>query len=74
MRTGNFAGIAADCEVLLTGTTAEAKEPVAWVRPFKGGRIFYTSLGHPDDFKDENFTRLIVNALFWTAQRDVPKR
>jgi type 1 glutamine amidotransferase len=35
--------------------------------------VFYTSLGHPDDFKDESFVRLLTNAVFWTAKKDVPK-
>ena len=29
---------------------------------------------HPDDFKDENFVRMLTNALFWTAKKDVPGR
>jgi type 1 glutamine amidotransferase len=36
-----------------------------------GGRVFYTSLGGPDDFKNESFRRLVVNAIFWTAKRNV---
>lgn len=62
-------GLADDVEVLLTGGNGEHTEPVAWVRTYKGGRIFYTSLGHPKDFQDESFRRLLVNALFWTARR-----
>ena len=27
--------------------------------------MFYTSLGHPDDFKDDNFRRLIVFIASW---------
>jgi type 1 glutamine amidotransferase len=44
--------------------------PVTWVHTYKNGRTFYTSMGAADDFKDENFRRLLVNALFWTTQRD----
>jgi hypothetical protein len=33
-------------------------------------RIFYTSLGVPDDFKNDDFLRLIVNAIYWTTHRD----
>ncbi len=65
--------ISKDVEVLLTGAIPEHTEPVAWTRAYKGGRIFYTSLGHPEDFKDANFVRLLVNALFWTTRRDVPR-
>ena len=40
-----------DATLLLTGTTHEATEPVAWTRMNAGGRVFYTSLGHQDDFR-----------------------
>jgi putative membrane-bound dehydrogenase-like protein len=66
-------GIAGDVEVLLNGSMPGHTEPVAWTRLNKGGRLFYTSLGHPDDFKNENFRRLLVNALFWTTQRSESK-
>jgi putative membrane-bound dehydrogenase-like protein len=61
-----------DDVVLLTGSIPQHTEPVAWVRNHKGGRVFYTSLGHMDDFKDDNFIRMVVNALFWSANREVP--
>jgi putative membrane-bound dehydrogenase-like protein len=61
--------LAKDVEVLLTGTIPEHTEPIAWTRLHNGGRVFYTSLGHPKDFQDENFQRLLANALFWTTQR-----
>ena len=32
--------------------------------------MFYTSLGVPDDFQNESFQRMIVNAIFWTTERD----
>ena len=67
-------GASADIEVLLNGTTGDHCEPVAWTRINHGGRVFYTSLGHPEDFKNENFRRLLVNALFWTARRSPPKQ
>ena len=42
-------------------------EPIAWVVEAKGGRRFYTSLGHADDFKEPAFNRLLLNALRWTV-------
>lgn len=60
-------GLAKDCTVLLTGAIPGHEEPVAWTRTYKGGRIFYTSLGHPGDFDNENFRRLVINALRWTT-------
>jgi putative heme-binding domain-containing protein len=62
-------GLAADAEVLLVGTIPGHSEPIAWTRIHNGSRIFYTSLGHPDDFGNANFLRLLTNALFWTAKR-----
>lgn len=63
--------IAADAELLLTGKTPEHAEPVAWTRLNHGGRVFYTSFGGVEDFENATFRRLIVNALFWTANREV---
>jgi type 1 glutamine amidotransferase len=62
-------GLAKDCDVLLTGTIPDHTEPIAWTRLYKGGRIFYTSLGAQQDFENENFLRLIANALLWTTQK-----
>jgi putative membrane-bound dehydrogenase-like protein len=64
---------AKDITILMTGTIPDHTEPITWVRDYKGGRVFYTSLGHPDDFKNENFIRMLTNAVFWTAKKDVPK-
>lgn len=62
--------LADDVVVLLDGTTGTNREPVAWVRELKGVRIFYTSLGTQEDFTQESFRRLLVNAIFWTTRRD----
>jgi type 1 glutamine amidotransferase len=59
-----------DVTVLLTGEIPGDTEPIAWVREHNGGRVFYTSLGHPDDFKNESFVRMLTNAIFWTAKQD----
>jgi len=61
--------IAEDTNLLLNGRTEEHLEPVAWTRLNRGGRVFYTSLGHQGDFRDENFLRLLANAVFWAADR-----
>jgi len=66
-------GVAKDVEVLLTGRIPGHTEPVAWSRIHNGGRIFYTSLGDPKDFEDENFLRLLVNALSWTTKSTITK-
>ena len=62
-------GLAKDVSILLEGSIPEATEPIAWTRMFKGGRIFYTSLGHQKDFEEENFLKLMTNAIVWSAGR-----
>ncbi|WP_235963598.1 ThuA domain-containing protein [Tautonia rosea] len=55
---------------LLIGTIPDQEpEPVAWthVGP-TGSRVFYTSLGHRDDFKQPEFRQLLRNAIDWTLQ------
>ena len=59
---------------LLTGTIPNKEpEPVAWTNTYKKSRVFYTSLGHPDDFKNPQFRRLLINAVFWAMDKPVPK-
>ncbi len=62
--------IAADNTVLLTGTIPGHTEPVAWTRVQRGGRVFYTSLGHPDDFRRAGFLRMLAGAVFWSCRRE----
>jgi type 1 glutamine amidotransferase/nicotinamidase-related amidase len=50
----------------------EATEPVAWTHKFGKSRVFYTSLGHLDDFQSGDFNRLLVNAVFWGLNKKVP--
>ena len=42
--------LAAGCKVLMSGRVGKQVEPVAWTRMYKGGRVFFTTLGHPRDF------------------------
>jgi len=68
-------GHSADINVLLTGAIpGEPVEALAWTRLYKGGRIFYTSLGTPETFQEVAFRRMLANALFWTTGRDVEVR
>jgi type 1 glutamine amidotransferase len=53
---------------LLMGTIpGQPAEPIAWTHEYgpKHARIFYTSFGHPDDFKNNEFRRLLTNAIAW---------
>ncbi len=61
--------LAAEATPLLTGTVeGQPAEPIAWTfRRADGGRSFYTSLGHLDDFENVEFLRLLTNGLHWAA-------
>jgi type 1 glutamine amidotransferase/nicotinamidase-related amidase len=67
------APIAADATLLMTGALDDRVEPLTWVRTYKGGRVVYTGLGHPDDFQEPPFRKLLVNAIFWAMDRPVPE-
>ncbi|MCH8042677.1 MAG: ThuA domain-containing protein [Planctomycetes bacterium] len=49
-------------------------EPIAWTHTYKGGRVFYTSMGHVDDFAQAEFRKLLVNAVFWTLDRKMAQK
>ena len=36
-------------------STEDPDEPVAWTNTYAGGRVFYTTLGHPGDFDNRAF-------------------
>ena len=61
-----------EAKLLVTGTNEGTTEPVAWTHPYKGCRVFYTALGHQDDFDVPQFRALLVNAIFWAMNRPVP--
>jgi len=64
------APVAAAAEVLLEGRIdGERPQPVAWTFVRRdGGKSFYTSLGHPDDFARPAFRQLLLNAIRWAAE------
>jgi nicotinamidase-related amidase/type 1 glutamine amidotransferase len=51
----------------------EAPEPVAWTHTRRGGRVFYTSLGHPEDFELPAVEKLLKNAIDWAAESNRAK-
>jgi putative heme-binding domain-containing protein len=53
--------------------------PIAWTRLFenpagKTNRVFCTTMGAATDLQDENLRRLVVNAVYWGLEMDVPKK
>lgn len=71
-----FPALAPGTAVVLRGTAnwdgRMVEQPVAWTYETGGRRSFYTSLGHPGDFEDPGFRRLLVNAVFWSLGRQAP--
>lgn len=61
--------LAAYTKVLMNGKTEDHVEPVAWVRNYKKGKVFTTTLGHIDDFALPQFRQLLVQAIAWTAAK-----
>ncbi len=68
-----------DCTPLLMGKAVNpaggkdfGPHPVAWTKTYKGARVFFTTLGHPDEFKDLPMRRLLVNGIYWALGKDVP--
>ena len=52
--------------------------PVAWTKTYTGAsgtaaRVFFTTLGHPYDFKDASTRRLALNGILWALGHDVPE-
>jgi type 1 glutamine amidotransferase len=49
--------------------------PIAWTwQTPQGGRVFATTMGHPEDFGVEAFQRLVVNGIHWALNKPVPKK
>jgi type 1 glutamine amidotransferase/nicotinamidase-related amidase len=63
--------IADNATLLMTGTNGEQTEPVTWVRKYHNAPVFYTALGHPDDFQQPPFRRLLTNAICWALGRPI---
>ncbi len=66
------APIADDATLLMNGAAEGRTEPLTWTRKYKDARVVYTGLGHPDDFKQPQFRRLLTNAIFWALDKPVP--
>ncbi|WP_088340657.1 ThuA domain-containing protein [Robiginitalea sediminis] len=52
--------------------------PVAWTKTYTGeagkaARVFFTTLGHPYDWKDPNMRRLALNGIAWGLDLPVPE-
>lgn len=76
----NVKPLVGDCQILALGDAVKGEKPidktfgeqnpVAWTKQHNGGRVFFTTLGHPKDFEDANVRRLLVNAIFWAMGQE----
>lgn len=71
----------ADAKRLLIGHAVDSERkdaidnPVAWTWKNKaGGKVFMTTLGHPEDFQVEAFQRLVFNGVHWALGKPAPKK
>ncbi len=44
----------------------------AWENEW-GGKVFGSTLGHPGDFAEESFTRMLVNSACWAVGKPLPR-
>lgn len=69
--------LGANAQVLMMGRVGDRQphEPVSWTnRHAGGGRVFYTSLGHPDDFQLPAFRRMLAAGVRWAADETEDRR
>lgn len=59
----------ANATVLLTGKVNDIVQPIAWTRMADKSKVFYTSLGYPDDFKTETFFTLLTEGIKWALNK-----
>ena len=51
--------------VLLKGEVNGKTEPIAWTRNTGKNKVFYISMGYPDDFATTQFRTLLINGIKW---------
>ena len=49
--------------------------PVAWTKTHttskgKSSKVFFTTLGHPYDFRNENMRRIVINGIYWALGKE----
>ena len=68
-----------DCVPLLEGYAINPQgkdvspQPVAWTKTYNKARVFFTTLGHPEDFKEPSMRKLAVNGILWALGKRIPE-
>ncbi|MDN5200946.1 ThuA domain-containing protein [Fulvivirgaceae bacterium BMA10] len=88
---GKGYSLSGNSQALLTGHSLRSNysenkkfpldNPVAWTKTYTGdagkeARVFFTTLGHPFDFKDESMRKLAINGIYWALglEKKIPKK
>jgi len=57
-------------QILLTCTCDVGIKNIAWARRYRNSRVFATASGHDNKvYSDDNFRKLLHNAIRWTADK-----
>ena len=61
-------------QVLLMGTIpGQEAEPVFWINDTGKNKVIYTSLGHWDDWEEEEFRKLMINSVRYLLGKEISK-
>jgi type 1 glutamine amidotransferase len=55
--------------VLLMGKVNDLVEPIAWTRNAGKSKVFYLSMGYPDDFQTQQFITLLTGGIKWALDK-----
>ncbi len=60
--------ISKNIQVLSERVEGNHHEPYTWIRPYGGGRVFYTAYGHDEvTFNNPGFLHLVKNGILWAV-------
>ena len=56
--------------ILATTAWSGKQHPLAWVKPYGAGRVFYTALGHgPGTFESLGMQQMMARGVRWVGGR-----
>lgn len=60
-----------DNKILLTTDHPKSQKEIGWVRSYRNSRVAFIQLGHGQKaYENENFRKLLLQAVLWTAKKD----
>ena len=58
-----------EATVLLMGKVNDLVEPIAWTRTAGKSKVFYISIGYPDDFQTQQLITLLTSGIKWALDK-----